>query len=478
MFKLSLLSAGAICGGMLLGNFTAMAADSPRTGPYVSGGTTFLSCGQASQRAIGFKFKENSADGGYVSGIRLVCQSAGMQTRNNPNGTRTYMPVWLTGAPDFRSSTATAGSPAQGVDREVLCSRNKWITSATAYTSGNKLRKLNFQCAEFSGQGWTFNGSTLERKNYSASAGAATDGGLVMCPQPYITVSGIRVGYASGSIGGQSYQNPVNLKLQCNGANATGGALQAGNPPVVPPVIKSPIYTDPNKRYVDPNTPSFMVILKGPVPNATKYKATWRKGPFALSRFSSGVPAYISSGYAVAFGPLPPTMRSGTIRYTVQGCNNDNQCGRVAIADFVAGSPPPQGTAPSQSLSFGTHIYPLITATSARADLGQQTACIGCHSSNGMYPQKLQTNAGQCGVTSAPSIQFTSMMNATTMLSRLKCLRASSQSGTYAAALNKVYVVPGDYQNSGLYHKAKNSNAFSTQIRQLIQDWIAQGARP
>lgn len=95
-----------------------------------------------------------------------------------------------------------------------------------------------------------------------------------------------------------------------------------------------------------------------------------------------------------------------------------------------------------------------------------------------MYPQKLQTNAAECGVTSAPSIPFSTSMSARTMLNRLKCLKASSTQGVYQRALGKKYVVPGNYSNSGLHWKAQASSAFTPEIRNLIRDWIAQGANP
>jgi len=99
----------------------------------------------------------------------------------------------------------------------------------------------------------------------------------------------------------------------------------------------------------------------------------------------------------------------------------------------------------------------------------------------------LQTNASRCGVTTAPSIPFSTTMPAAEMYRRLTCLQASSRQNTYQRALGKVYVVPGNPNNSGLHWKAQDSTAptFSQNItiggqqkpvKEWIRLWIEQGA--
>lgn len=211
-------------------------------------------------------------------------------------------------------------------------------------------------------------------------------------------------------------------------------------------------------------------------------------------RFGGSTPPYRSpnspySGWRVYAAPdqntrsmtitVPPEL-GNQIHWRVAACQSysgpqDIHCRSYDVFDFQF-STTSTSTPPAAAISFSRDLYPLIT-----------TQCGGCHQGNYQYPQMLQTNASRCGVTTAPSIPFSTTMPAAEMYRRLTCLQASSRQNTYQRALGKVYVVPGNPNNSGLHWKAQDSTAttFSQNItiggqqkpvKEWIRLWIEQGA--
>jgi hypothetical protein len=145
-------------------------------------------------------------------------------------------------------------------------------------------------------------------------------------------------------------------------------------------------------------------------------------------------------------------------------------CVKPQPVNRVAGGNPsrdpnPQPQPSGEKLSFARDVYPVIARQ-----------CFGCHAGNDLFPQKLQTNAAECGVNAIPAIPFNGDMPANRMYDLLLCLKASSREGSYAQALGKKYLVPGAArEQSGIWWKAKNSDFFTAEQKALVMGWVEQG---
>lgn len=197
-------------------------------------------------------------------------------------------------------------------------------------------------------------------------------------------------------------------------------------------------------------------------------------------------PAYVFRNAAGS-----PTLK--TMYWSVSACNAGNtQCTSpgttpqqrtVLVANAPAGSTPgtPSPTVPT--LSFETHLYDIIKSTD----------CSGCHPvvNPPYYPQKLGPSNLAISTLDevSVSIPFNGSEGAATMLNKFKGLAARSTQGTYAQALGKVYVVPGNSNLSGLHWKAQMSpvpvfsssrtiNGQTKPLKEWIKIWIDQGAQP
>jgi hypothetical protein len=290
----------------------------------------------------------------------------------------------------------------------------------------------------------------------------------------------VSVNVSNGVPGGMrlTCDNPTRGRQAPTAEDLITGRIAMIQSPVLLPVT--------NASYVSDGL--FNFALKANVPGATKWKVQLSsldgrvRAPMQETRTS----VVISGLFNVGPFDIDQRLRGNTVVYDFYACTNDNKCTRPNRGGFYACAKPARGegcsapgmisggggsgggtTPPANTLSFARDLYPVIT-----------TGCSGCHSDNSLYPQKRQTNAAQCGVTSEPAIPFSTSMNAATMLNRLKCLKASSRDGAYTQALGKVYVVPSNYNASGLHWKAQSSPAFSQATKDLIRNWIAQGANP
>ena len=290
----------------------------------------------------------------------------------------------------------------------------------------------------------------------------------------------VSVNVSNGVPGGMclTCDNPTRGRQAPTVEDLITGRIALIETPVLSPVA--------NASYVS-NGP-VVFVLKANVPGATKWKVVLSspngrvRAPMQETRDGR----VIAGKFYVGPFNIDQRLRGNTVVYDFYACTNDNKCTRRNRGGFYACAKPARGegcsapgmisggggsggdtTPPANTLSFARDLYPAIT-----------TQCAGCHSGNNLYPQKRQTNAAQCGVTSEPAIPFNTSMSAATMLNRLKCLKASSTNGAYTQALGKVYVIPGNYGASGLHWKAQNSVAFSQATKDLIRNWIAQGANP
>ena len=273
---------------------------------------------------------------------------------------------------------------------------------------------------------------------------------------------------------------PNGLRLECDNAAPMRQLSDADLLPRRTPRVADPFFGDPNKAYQPNGIVTF--AMKRAMPGASKYKATLFARGVPSQNFNNLTGRQIGQSFIIEPQRFNAAFNDKRVSFRFYACTSSNQCSRPAIGGFYACSRTMgrdgcaasgmiggmgSGGSMTPTLSFARDLYPKITSQ-----------CASCHTGNGLYPQKLQTNAAQCGSTREPSIPFNTSMSASQMLNKLKCLKASSEAGVYQRAKNKVYVVPGDYINSGLHWKAQGSGAFSDTIKETIQNWIAQGARP
>jgi hypothetical protein len=172
--------------------------------------------------------------------------------------------------------------------------------------------------------------------------------------------------------------------------------------------------------------------------------------------------------------------KAGYTQCTTPGTTLQPRTVLVANAPASATPPPPVG---DPTLSFAQHLYPIIASTE----------CGACHpvSTPPYYPQKLgpSNNPASSLDEDAVSIPFSMADSASAMHGKFLGLVARSTAGSYAQALGKVYVVPGNSSGSGLHWKAQTSNApvFGSNrsiggqtkpLKEWIRIWIDQGAAP
>jgi hypothetical protein len=452
----------------------AMAAQSGIAGSSVSGTWTEKPC--LSGFAVGLQIRRQ---GSSVKSIAVMCKGGDIPTSEAQRGGSTIF--WSNASPR-QSTLVTSAAPGTVSPpfntTDFVCPRNTYITGIGAgwIQSTNAIAGLHFSCAAYSQQrDGTWSAGSLS----TVTTTGGTFGQLQVCGSnsPAKSVS-IKL---TGDV-------PTGVRLTCD--NPTRGRQAPTAEDLIrdrKALIETPVLSPvANASYVS-NGP-VVFVLKANVPGATKWKV-------ALSSPNGRVRAPMKEtrdGRVIAgkfyVGPfdIDQRLRGNTVVYDFYACTNDNKCTRPNRGGFYACAKPARGegcsapgmisggggsgggtTPPANTLSFARDLYPAIT-----------TGCAGCHGGNRLYPQKLQTNAGQCGVTSEPAIPFNTSMNAATMLNRLKCLKASSRDGAYTQALGKVYVVPSNYNASGLHWKAQNSPAFSQATKDLIRNWIAQGANP
>ena len=427
--------------------------------------------------AVGVKIRHSYSQ---IKSIALLCYGGDLPSSAARTG-RTGI-NW-TGATQSQGMLTTSAVPnsvsGPFTTTDYVCPRNSYITGVGAgfVQSTNAIAGLHFTCAPYT-----------QSSNGTWTAGSVSTVTTTENALGQIRVCGSNNPAKSASI---KLTNgvPSAIRLTCD--NPTRGRQAPTAEDLITrrtPMIKSPIISRvTNQSYVSNDL--LMFVLKANVPGATNWKVQLSSpdGRINTPSQQSREGRTVSGDFYVGPFRVDPRLRGNTVSYRFVACTNDNKCSRYATGGFYACAKPTRGegcnpapgmitggsgsgggsTPPANALSFARDLYPVIT-----------TQCAGCHSSNSLYPQKLQTNAAQCGSTREPSIPFNTSMSASQMLTKLKCLRASSTSGTYAQAFGKVYVVPGNYQNSGLHWKAQNSSAFNQATKDLIRNWIAQGANP
>ena len=449
---------------------------------YYGQGTTWVekNCG-GSQNGGYASGVSISHDGPTIKAIAVKCTGGDVITSDANAGRNNIR--WTTLYGDDRGRTTVTGervptnvNPPLTIN-EYSCPANSFIVGVGAnYLGGsNRIVGLSFICASFTKNQngtWSATGSRTSLSTIGAPSNARECGSAN-------AAKSVAIGTYNGI--------PSGIRLTCD--SPTRGR-QAATPedlitqriaPIESPVL-SPVT---NNSYVS-NGP-VVFVLPANVPGASKWKVQFSTLDGRIRTAAQETRAVSEINRRLYVGPfdLDQRLRGKQVVYDFFACTRDNRCTRPNRGGLYACSKPPIGegcglgmisggggsgggtTPPANTLSFARDLYPVIT-----------TGCAGCHSGNNRYPQKMQTNAAQCGVTSVPAIPFTTRMSAAEMLRRLKCLKASSTEGTYQRALGKTYVVPGNYNNSGLHWKAQASPAFSPEERTLIRNWIAQGANP
>jgi hypothetical protein len=146
------------------------------------------------------------------------------------------------------------------------------------------------------------------------------------------------------------------------------------------------------------------------------------------------------------------------------------------------------------SVNFTSHLYNRITTDCAmchpiatKSD-GTPVTYNDSQNADMINPQKARAqddSFSSVNELNAPVIPFSTAVTAAEMLSRFKSVKAVSP--VYSNARNKIYVVPNNAENSGLHHKAQDSDSqifrnnatidnVSMKIRDWITLWIKQGA--
>jgi hypothetical protein len=303
------------------------------------------------------------------------------------------------------------------------------------------------------------------------------------------------------------YQNPIRWGVQaCTTVNcsASGGtrtltlAAAAAPTPWGPVVLSSPannttVDTGAKLRWQNlanaatyrvclNNQPSGCRVLRDVTATSAQPELEL-KADILDMRENPNNPAYVFRNAAGS-----PSLK--TMYWSVTACNAGNtQCTSpgttpqqrtvlVANASAVT-TPPPTSTLPT--LSFATHLYPIISTPT----------CSVCHLGTAAYPQKLGPSNLPISALdeNTVSIPFSTADGAATMRTKFLGLAARSGNAQYTKAYGKVYVVPGNSNSSGLHWKAQDSTApaFGNPIaisgqtkplREWITIWINQGAAP
>lgn len=198
----------------------------------------------------------------------------------------------------------------------------------------------------------------------------------------------------------------------------------------------------------------------------------------AASLPSGNLSLQVAAGSTSRTVDVPATL-GATVSWAVVACAEFAGKGRRCSLGYEPRSLTFATTEPT--LSFATHLYPIISSST----------CSICHQGMSAYPQRLgPTNLPISALDeNSVSIPFNTSDGAATMRTKFMGLAARSSSAEYSTAFGKVYVVPGNANNSGLHWKAQQSTApaFGNSVtilgqtkplREWITIWINQGAQP
>ena len=453
-----------------MGN-TAFSAESRIAGSTSASGTwTSKSCPERDDNQwmlVGLKLVKHY---NKTQQVAAICKGGMPSNRGNILWSSAGRPPYTTTSDFVPTST-----PQRTSTTDFVCPRNTFVTGVGAYflNSTKQITSISLACASYNLSNGNWSPGQLSTITSGSPAATPNNCGS---NRPAKKLK-IRVGYGV----------PNGLRLECDNAAPMRQLSDADLLPRRRPRVTDPFLGDPNKAYQPNGIVTF--AMKRAMPGASKYKATLFARGVPSQNFNNLTGRQIGQSFIIEPQRFNAAFNDKRVSFRFYACTSSNRCSRPATGAFYAcsrttgrdgcaasgmiggmgsgGSGKGGGGSMTPTLSFAQDLYPKITSQ-----------CSGCHSGNSLYPQKLQTNARECGVTSAPSIPFSTSMSAPTMLNRLKCLKASSTQGVYQRALGKKYVVPGNYSNSGLHWKAQASGAFSPEVRNLIRDWIAQGARP
>lgn len=485
---LSLLSF-ALAGGLLAG--IAFAETSRPTGSSVNGTWSSLECGvQNNNQALLVGLRIRVLSGGKTDEVSAICKRGDATSQGR---------IWWSaaGAPPYTlyRGPVPAGPPsAGGRQEELVCPRHAFVTGIAAGFLGvsGQLTNISLQCTNFSAAS---DGSWAPQQSTTVQTGSA--GTIFQCGAS-LPAHTLKVKISSDL--------PTGLQLECSSAAPRREPTEAeliGRrvASVLSPVLWGPnaaaqaagrATARPGSEYQDPNF-GVQWVLKGPLPGADYYKAVLSTKDGRVRQTINNITVRYVGGVGYITDPerYKSEFNGQTVTYEFYGCTADGRCSRPFRSGFHACAMPAGnnsggctssapggmvnqgggGSTGANSLSFARDIYPVITSSS----------CFGCHAGNDKYPQKLPSNAAECGVTREPAIPFSSTMPANQMLERWMCLKGSSGQPTYGSALGKKYVVPGNPEASGLHHKAQSSPfnpPFTDEVKNAIKNWIAQGARP
>lgn len=358
---------------------------------------------------------------------------------------------------------------------------------ADGATFNNPSRRPTFSWQSYQGFG-SYSGSGSVRYKVTINGNGAA-------PTTYNSITG--TSFQPPQPINPAYQNPVRWSVQaCDNRNCSQGVrprrLTLGGSSFDQLSGNVSFVSPPNGTGVDVGSQ----LRWQKKPGAAKYRIclnTQSSGCLSI-RTQSAQPGSIQTYTLTAqdLNAKPPFggyyFRGKRMYWRIQGCTQGNtQCVGTSTARYVEVAPAPSsgpgggggGGGGTPQVSFAGDFYSYFS--------GSQ--CGGCHASGNLFPQKTPRPSGCQASCGTEVIPFNSSISSGVMLQRLKCLKACSGQAQYSQAFGKTYVVPGNPSQSGLHHKAQESNSpifganvnidgVTKPLREWIEIWISQGANP